>query len=219
MAPPWWLIVLAALTAMGLAMSWQRKSRWDWRLIGLVVAVFQAVAAGWLIAGHELAGTTHGIVLPSLAAMVLGLAIWQPNVAGSRRRGWWRAALCLAVAAAIAVAGQYELACVLALVGAAFLVRLSKQPSEENGDSDSVEPPLAIALVVAVTMLVAWQGMIRMPEFAETANREFAFDLFRRPNVLFSILVVAFAAVAVLRKPSANPESVPAVHPLDEIEP
>lgn len=219
MAPPWWLIVLAALTALGLAMAWQRKSRWDWRLIGLVVAVFQAVAAGWLIAGHELAGTTLGIVLPALAATVLGLAIWRPNLVTQRTRGWWRAALCLAVAAAIAVAGQYELACLLALVGAGFLVRLSKPSAEENCDSDSVEPSLAIALIVAATMLVAWQGMIRMPEFAETANREFTVDLFRQPHVILSILVVAFAAVAVLRKPSVIPERVPAVHPLAENEP
>jgi hypothetical protein len=218
MAPPWWLIVLAALTALGLALAWQRKSRWDWRLIGLVVAVFQAVAAGWLIAGHELAGTTHGIFVPCLVAAVLGLAIWRPNLITQRTRGWWRAALCLAVAAAIAVAGQYELACLLALVGAGFLVRLSKPSAEENSDSDSVEPTLAIALVVAVTMLVAWQGMIRMPEFAETANREFAVDLFRQPNVVLSVLVVAFAAVAVLRNSSAIPEDVPAVPPLHENE-
>ncbi len=219
MAPPWWLIVLAALTAVGLAMSWQRKSRWDWRLIGLVVAVFQAVAAGWLIAGHELAGTTLGIVLPCLAATVLGLAIWRPNVITLRTRGWWRAASCLAVAATIAVAGQYELACLLALVGASFLVRLSKQPSEENGDSEGVEPSLAIALVVAVTMLVAWQGLLHLPELAAKTNSELAIDLFRQPNVVLSVLVVAFAAVAVLRKPSAIPESVPAAHPLDENEP
>lgn len=218
MAPPWWLIVLAALTALGLALAWQRKSRWDWRLIGLVVAVFQAVAAGWLIAGHELAGTTLGMVLPSLAAVVLGLAIWRPNLITQRTQGWWRAALCLAVAAAIAVAGQYELACLLALVGAGFLVRLSKPSAQENSDSDSVESSLAIALVVAVTMLVAWQGMIRMPEFAETANREFAVDLFRQPHVILSILVVAFAAVAILRKPSVIPERVPAAYPLDENE-
>lgn len=219
MAPPWWLIVLAALTALGLAMSWQRKSRWDWRLIGLVVAVFQAVAAGWLIAGHELAGTALGIVLPSLAAVVLGLAIWRPNLITQRTRGWWRAALCLAVAANIAAAGQYELACLLALVGAGFLVRLSKPSAEEGSDSDSVEPTLASALIVAVTMLVAWQGMIRMPEFATTADREIPADLFRQPTIILSILVVAFAAVAVLRKPSAIPESVPAAHPLDENEP
>lgn len=218
MAPPWWLIVLAALTALGLAMSWQRKSRWDWRLIGLVVAVFQAVAAGWLIAGHELAGTTLGIVLPCLAATVLGLAIWRPNVITQRTRGWWRAALCLAVAAAIAVAGHYELACLLALMGAAFLFRPAQDSPEEDLDSDSVEPSLTIALVVAVTMLVAWQGLLHSPEFAAKTNSELAVDLFRQPHVLLSVLVVAFAAVAVLRKPFANPESVPAVHPLDENE-
>ncbi|MBX3451077.1 MAG: hypothetical protein KF777_16045 [Planctomycetaceae bacterium] len=218
MAPPWWLIVLAALTALGLAMSWQRKSRWDWRLIGLVVAVFQAIAAGWLIAGHELAGTTLGMVLPSLAAVVLGLAIWRPNLITQRTRGWWRAALCLAVAAAIAVAGQYELACLLALVGAGFLIRLSKPSAEENSDSDSIEPSLTIAVVVAVTMLIAWQGMIRMPEFATTVDREITVELYRQPQVMLSILVVAFAAVAVLRKPSAIPERVPAAHPLDENE-